>query len=46
MSILMKWSGSKESQSESILKYIQEINFENYYEPFVGGGSIFLNLLG
>lgn len=41
----MKWSGSKESQSESILKYIQEINFENYYEPFVGGGSIFLNLL-
>jgi len=45
MSELVKWSGSKESQSTSIIKYIQELNIENYYEPFVGGGSIFLNLI-
>lgn len=43
MSELIKWSGSKKSQSKEIIKYIN--NVENYYEPFVGGGSIFLSLL-
>lgn len=45
MSELIKWSGSKESQSNHIISHIKKIKFENYYEPFVGGGSIFLNLL-
>ena len=40
----MKWSGSKNSQSKEILKYIPK-EVSNYYEPFVGGGSIFLKLL-
>jgi len=39
----MKWSGSKTSQSDEIIKYIP--NIKNYYEPFIGGGSIFLKLL-
>ena len=45
MSELIKWSGSKESQASSIIKYIKELNIENYYEPFIGGGSVFLNLI-
>jgi len=39
----MKWSGSKDSQANEIIKYIDDI--ENYYEPFCGGGSIFISLL-
>lgn len=40
----MKWSGSKDSQSIEIIKSIPR-DLETYYEPFVGGGSIFLKLL-
>tara|TARA_R110000772_G_scaffold3193_4_gene11536 strand:+ start:4798 stop:5598 length:801 start_codon:yes stop_codon:yes gene_type:complete len=40
----MKWSGSKNSQSKDILKYIPK-QLDKYYEPFTGGGSIFLTLL-
>jgi DNA adenine methylase len=44
MSKLIKWSGSKDSQSNNIIKFIpKDINY--YYEPFVGGGSVFLKLL-
>lgn len=44
MSKLMKWSGSKCSQANEIIKYFpNEIN--TYYECFCGGGSIFLKLL-
>jgi DNA adenine methylase len=44
MSKLIKWSGSKDSQSEKILNYFPD-NIEKYYEPFIGGGSIFLKLI-
>jgi len=44
MSKLIKWTGSKDSQSNEIISYIPK-NIKNYYEPFVGGGSIFLKLL-
>lgn len=40
----MKWSGSKESQAAEIIKLFPK-QIETYYEPFLGGGSIFLNLL-
>lgn len=41
---LIKWSGSKRSQSEEIIKYFpKEIN--TYYEPFCGGCSILKALL-
>ena len=36
---VIKWSGSKRSQATEIMKYIPE-QYETYYEPFVGGGSI------
>lgn len=35
---VIKWSGSKRSQVNKILEYVPE--FDTYYEPFVGGGSI------
>lgn len=40
----MKWSGSKDSQSSNIIEHFPK-DINNYYEPFVGGGSVFLNLL-
>lgn len=36
---VIKWSGSKRSQSSKILEYLPE-NFNRYYEPFIGGGSM------
>lgn len=44
MSNLLKWSGSKNSQTKEIISFIPK-EIKNYYEPFVGGGSIFLDLL-
>ena len=41
---VIKWSGSKRSQSEDIVnKFPKEIN--TYYEPFVGGASILRQLI-
>ena len=36
---VITWSGSKRSQSEIIKSFFPE-TFDNYYEPFVGGGSV------
>lgn len=38
MQPIIKWSGSKRSQAEIIIKNFGKYN--NYYEPFIGGGSI------
>lgn len=41
---VIKWSGSKRSQSEDIIaRFPKEIN--TYYEPFVGGASVLRQLL-
>ena len=40
---IIKWAGGKESE----LKYIipnSPLGFDNYYEPFVGGGSVFVSM--
>ena len=36
---VIKWSGSKRTQAETILQNAPE-SFDEYYEPFLGGGSI------
>ncbi|MFR2887934.1 MAG: Dam family site-specific DNA-(adenine-N6)-methyltransferase [Clostridium butyricum] len=41
----IKWSGSKRSQSEEIVKRIPRKAYDTYYEPFCGGCSILYQLL-
>lgn len=36
---VIKWSGSKRSQSTKIKEYLPD-NFNKYFEPFIGGGSM------
>ena len=36
---VIKWSGSKRSQSEKIKSYVNE-SFSTFYEPFIGGGAM------
>lgn len=42
---VIKWSGSKRSQSEEIIKRIEDKEYDTYYEPFCGGCSILFQLL-
>jgi len=37
---IVKWAGGKEKELKYIIPNLPEY-FENYYEPFVGGGSVF-----
>ena len=37
---IIKWAGGKEQELSEILPRIPN-NFENYYEPFVGGGAVY-----
>lgn len=41
---VIKWSGSKRSQSDEIIKYFPQ-NINTYYEPFCGGCSVLRRLL-
>lgn len=41
---VIKWSGSKRSQAEEIIKRFPK-EIDTYYEPFVGGGSVIKRLL-
>ena len=41
---VIKWSGSKRSQAESILTYFPK-EIDTYYEPFCGGASVLRRLL-
>lgn len=41
---IIKWTGSKRSQSENIISYFPKL-INTYYEPFIGGGSVLRQLL-
>ncbi|MCA9346778.1 Dam family site-specific DNA-(adenine-N6)-methyltransferase [Candidatus Saccharibacteria bacterium] len=40
MMSFIKWSGSKRSQAKTIVSIIKELEFDTYYEPFLGSGAI------
>lgn len=40
MMSFIKWSGSKRSQAKTIVSIINELEFDTYYEPFLGSGAI------
>lgn len=42
---VIKWSGSKRSQSENIIKNIPSSEYDTYYEPFCGGASVMFQLI-
>ncbi len=42
LSPIIKWAGGKESELQIIHENAPDI-FNNYYEPFVGGGSVFMS---
>lgn len=42
---VIKWSGSKRSQSEEIINRIENKQYDTYYEPFCGGCSVLFQLL-
>lgn len=42
---IIKWSGSKRSQAESICNRIPNKQFETYNEPFCGSASILIEIL-
>lgn len=42
---VIKWSGSKRSQSEEIINRIEDKEYDTYYEPFCGGCSVLFQLL-
>ncbi len=40
---ILKWPGGKEREIPKIFSSLPK-NIENYYEPFVGGGAVFVNI--
>ncbi len=40
---IIKWAGGKEKELPIILSHLPE-SFENYYEPFVGGGAVYTSI--
>lgn len=39
----IKWAGGKQSVAHTLINFFQK-SFERYYEPFLGGGSVFFAL--
>lgn len=40
---LLKWAGGKEQELKYIIPNLPDL-FENYYEPFVGGGAVYTSI--
>lgn len=40
---IIKWAGGKEKELSHIFEHLPA-EFDNYYEPFVGGGSVYMSI--
>jgi DNA adenine methylase len=38
---ILKWAGGKEQELKYILPNLPQTRFDDYYEPFVGGGAVY-----
>jgi DNA adenine methylase len=42
---LLKWVGGKRELLPELRKFYENLEFNNYYEPFFGGGSVYLDII-
>lgn len=42
---LLKWVGGKRELIPEIRKYYKDLQFNNYFEPFFGGGSVYIDII-
>lgn len=42
---LLKWVGGKRELIPELSKYYSDLSFDNYIEPFFGGGSVYLDII-
>jgi site-specific DNA-adenine methylase len=42
---LLKWVGGKRELLPELRKFYHELEFNKYYEPFFGGGSVYLDII-
>lgn len=41
----LKWAGGKTQLLPELLRYVNKSKFDTYYEPFIGGGALFFEVL-
>lgn len=42
---LLKWVGGKRELLPELRKFYEKLEFNNYFEPFFGGGSVYLDII-
>jgi DNA adenine methylase len=42
---LLKWVGGKRELLPELRKFYESLEFDNYYEPFFGGGSVYIDII-
>lgn len=42
---LLKWVGGKRELLPELRRFYQDLDFNNYFEPFFGGGSVYLDII-
>ena len=42
---IVKWAGGKRNLISDIRSFYKDLDFNNYYEPFFGSGSVYLDII-